>query len=404
MTDNNQSYQWRGLNTDGKHVAGIIYGASSKDVQVELKRMGIEVTDLTLTRTIGLGYKRRKKIKPADVLLFTRFLSTMISAGMPIMQALDVIAHDQENEVLQSLVVSVKNDVASGKTLAEAFSKYPKIFPDIYCNLVKAGEKSGTLDTILKRLASYLERTENLKRKIRKALVYPAAIVSVAMVVSLILLFFVVPRFQEMFTSFGAKLPYFTLMIIHLSDFLRGYWWLLILLIIGAVYSAKSIIKNNSKAREKIDLWSLKIFIIGPVLKKGIIARYTRTLAITLDAGMPIIEAMKSMSAIMGNSIYSRAVLEICDSVVSGHPLSTSMSNTKLFPNMVIQMISVGEASGALAEMLNKIADYYEEEVNSTVENLSSLLEPLIMALLGIIIGGFVVAMYLPIFRIGSLF
>lgn len=403
MGDNTQAFKWTGLNSHGQREEGVIQAADGKDAQVELKKIGIEVISLTLKHKFHFP-TRQKKIKVKDIQLFTRYLSTMLAAGLPILQALDIIGHDQDNPAMKKLIISIKNDISEGKTLAETFSRYPQQFSSLYCNLIKAGEKSGTLDKILNRLAGYLEKTETLKRKIKKALTYPIAIISVAFIVSGILLIFVVPQFQAMFASFGAKLPFFTRMVVHLSDFLRGYWWTIVLVIIALVLGWKYYWRFNENLRQKLDRWSLKIIIIGPVFKKGIIARFTRTLSTTLEAGMPIVESMKAMAPIMGNSLYSNAVLHMCDDISNGHTLSASMSSTSLFPNMVIQMISVGEASGKLSDMLNKVADYYEEEVNSIVDNLSSLLEPLIMLLLGVIVGTFVVAMYLPIFKMGSLF
>jgi type IV pilus assembly protein PilC len=379
-----------------------------KEAAVELKKSGIELISIQEKSQLSLpqfkGFVSQKKIKNKDILLFTRFLSTMLSAGLPIVQALDIIGHDQDNPRMQALVISIKNNVSSGKTLAESFGQYPDSFDDLYCNLIKSGEKSGTIDKVLKRIANYLEKSENIKRKIIKALIYPAAIVSVALIVSLVLLIFVVPQFQTMFSTFGAKLPFFTLVVVHVSEYIRSYWWVAILFVVITVWTVKKSIRQSSYLQEQIDRFALRIYIIGPILQKGIIARYTRTLATTLEAGMPIVESMKSMSHIMSNRVYIKAIEQICDDVKSGHQLSSAMTTTKLFPNMVIQMIAVGEASGALSDMLNKIADYYEDEVNSVVDNLSSLLEPLIMAVLGVIIGGFVVAMYLPIFKMGSLF
>jgi type IV pilus assembly protein PilC len=405
MAESKQCYEWTGINNQGKRAQGIIQATDAKEAQMELQKQKVEVITLAQKNKLSLKiFSRPKKIKQKDILLFTRYLSTMLTAGLSLVQALDIIAHDQENTTMQSLVIAIKKDISGGKTLAESFMVYPNHFSDLYCNLIKAGEKSGTLDTILARLANYLERSENLKRKVKKALVYPTAIIVVAMVVSLILLLFVVPQFQTMFKSFGAQLPLFTRIVVHLSEFFRQDWWIIIGLVVAAIIGIKRWAKKSDYLRRQWDKFSLKIIIIGPVLKKSIIARYTRTLAITLEAGMPIVESMKSMAPIMGNGIYSKAILQICADVTSGHQLSISMNSTKLFPNMAIQMIAVGEASGALANMLNKVADYYEEEVNNLVENLSSLLEPLIMAILGIIIGGFVIAMYLPIFKIGSLF
>lgn len=403
MTEETQSFKWKGINPQGKRVDGVINIAQNQNAQSELKKIGIEIISLTPQHSFHFP-TFAKKIKPKDIQLFTRFLSTLLAAGIPILQSLEIIGRDQDKVAMHTLINSLKTDIAGGKNLGETFSQYPEYFSSLYCNLIKAGEKSGTLDKILNRLAVYLEKTETLKRKIKKALTYPIAIMAVALIVSGILLIFVVPQFQSMFNSFGAKLPFFTLMIVHLSDFVRGYWWVIVGIIIAFIVLWKKYLKYNPNIRRLWDRWSLRIIIIGPVLKKAIIARYTRTLATTLEAGMPIVESMTSLAYIMGNSVYTDSVLQICDDISSGHTLSTAMSSTNLFPNMVIQMITIGENSGGLTIMLNKIADYYEEEVGLVVDNLSSLLEPLIMLILGAIVGTFVVAMYLPIFKIGSLF
>ena len=402
MADDKQGYQWTGLNRQGKRVNGALQASSLKDAQAELKRMNIEVVKLE-KKSQMLFSARRPRIKARDILLFTRYLSTMLTAGLPILQALDVIGREQENPSMQALVLTMRTNIASGKTLGESFNEYPQHFDTLYCSLIKAGEKSGTLDKILKRLADYLEKSENLKRKIKKAMTYPTVILIVAFGVSLILLLFVVPQFQTIFKSFGAELPLFTRMVVNFSAFLRSYFWMAIVGVAFGIFSVKRSMKQSKMIREKWDTYLLKIPVIGGLLRKGIVSRYTRTLAITLDAGVPIIEAMTLMENVMGNLIYTRAVKQICKDVASGNQLYVSMANTKLFPNMVVQMVSIGETSGALADMLNKVADYYEEEVNGIVDNLSSLLEPLIMVVLGGIIGTFVVAMYLPIFKLGSI-
>jgi type IV pilus assembly protein PilC len=402
MTNEIPAFKWSGLNQEGKRKSGVIQASGTKEAQSELNKQGIEIIEIA-------PYKmrlqpRKKKIKVKDIQLFTRYLSTMLSAGLPIIQALDIVSSDQANPALKSLLIAIKNEIASGKTLAETFSRWPEHFNSLYCNLIKAGEKSGVLDKILNRLATYLEKTEMIKRKIRKALIYPTAILSVAFIVSGILLIFVVPQFQKMFSSFGAELPFFTRIVVNLSNFVRGYWWIILAATILLVFGLRHLFKTSEDFKKKIDKLVLSIFIIGPVLRKGIIARFTRTLATTLEAGMPIVDSMQSMVPIMGSYLYAQAVTKMSSDLTSGHSLSVSMKNTELFPTMVTQMVSVGEASGKLPDMLTKIADYYEEEVNSVVDNLSSLLEPLIMLILGLIVGTFVVAMYLPIFKIGSLF
>ncbi|MDR3491239.1 MAG: type II secretion system F family protein [Gammaproteobacteria bacterium] len=404
MADKIQTFLWTGIDKKGKRVGGKNRAPELKDAQAELAKQGITIISIQQKKDFNISIGGPPKIKSKSILLFTRYLSTMLFAGLPILQALDIIAQDQDNVAMQSFVVELRNNIASGKTLAESFAEHPEIFGDLYCSLIKAGEKSGTLDKILKRLANYLERSESLRGKIKKALVYPAAIITISLLVSSIMLIFVVPKFQEMFKSFGAELPLFTRMVVHLSNFMTHYWWLLLIIIVGGIWGLKVAIRKSAKFRYALDSMSLRIYIIGPILKKGIIARYTRTLSTTLESGMPINEAMDSMKNVMGNIIYANAVETIRQDVVSGHQFSTSMAATNLFPNMVVQMISVGEASGSLAEMLNKVADYYEEEVNNIVDGLSSLLEPLIMVLLGVIIGGLVIAMYLPIFKMGSLF
>lgn len=404
MTDNTQAFKWTGINAQGKRVDGVLHATDLKTAQSELGKMQIEVISLSQQSSFALGSKRKPIIKHKDILLFTRFLATMIAAGLPIIQALDLIGNDQENSTMKSLIESIKHDISGGKTLAETFSQHPKYFNELYVNLIKAGEKSGTLDKMLNRLASYMEKSENMKRKIKKALTYPIAIVVVAMGVSSILLFFVVPQFQTMFSSFGAKLPYFTQLVVHLSNFLRSYWWIIAGVIVFLIVLWKKKLKYDPAMIERVDRLSLKIYVVGPILQKGIIARFTRTLSTTLEAGMPIVESMKSMAYIMNNTLYTRAVLRMCDDINSGHTLSASISASKLFPNMVVQMVSVGEASGRLSDMLNKVADYYEDEVNGLVDNLSALLEPIIMVVLGVIVGGFIIAMYLPIFKLGQLF
>ncbi|HVY53391.1 MAG TPA: type II secretion system F family protein [Gammaproteobacteria bacterium] len=402
MADEIQAYRWAGLDRKGKRVNGVIRALSIKEAQNELKKLNVEVISIDKKSRLALAMPK-KKIKAKDIMLFTRYLSTMLASGLPILQALDVIGREQENPAMQSLVTTMRNDIASGKTLSESFSQFSQYFDDLYISLIRAGEKSGTLDKILKRLVNYLEKTEILKRKIKKALVYPTVILIIALGVSLILLLFVVPQFQAIFSSFGADLPLFTRMVVNFSALLRNYFWLFFAVIGLAVWGFRRNLKESVEAQERLDRFKLKLPVIGPLLKKGIVARYTRTLAITLDAGVPIIEAMKLLENIMGSHVYSKAVVQICKDVASGNQLYVSMNHTKLFPSMVVQMISIGETSGSLAEMLNKVADYYEEEVNAIVDNLSSLLEPLIMVLLGGVIGTFVVAMYLPIFKLGSI-
>jgi type IV pilus assembly protein PilC len=404
MADANLSFEWTGINSQGKRVRGVLQVSDPKEVQSELKKQNIEVISVKQRNVISFSFMRKKKVKLKNILLFTRYLSTMLASGLPIMQALDVISRDQENVVMHAFVIKLRSNIAGGKTLAETFAQYPEFFSDLYCNLIKAGEKSGTLDKILSRLGNYLERSETLRKKVQKALVYPATIIGIAFIVSSIMLIFVVPKFKSLFDSFNAQLPAFTRLVIAISNLMQSYWWLVILAICLFSYLFKKQLRNSESFRYWFDAKMLKVPIIGPILQRAIIARFGRTLSTTLESGMPITEALRSMAGVMGNAVYSKAILQIANDVVSGHQLNVAMTSTNLFPNMVIQMIAVGEAAGSMSLMLSKVADYYEEEVNYAVDNLSSLLEPLIMVVLGVIIGGLVIAMYLPIFKLGSLF
>jgi type IV pilus assembly protein PilC len=403
MADNLQAFEWSGIDSKGKRVKGILRVNDGKEVQAELKKQGVELINFKLRKEINVSFGK-SPIKLKNILLFTRNLSTMLASGLPILQALEVISHDKDNEAMRAFIVKLRSNISGGKTLAETFGEYPDHFSALYTNLIKAGEKSGTLDKILQRLGNYLERSETLRKKVKKALIYPAAIVTVAFIVSSIMLIFVVPKFKSLFDSFGAKLPLFTRIIIAISNFMQSYWWIVVLAIVAGAWLFRRALRTNHKFHYRYDAFLLKLPIIGPILQRAIVARFARTLSTTIESGMPITDAMRSMVDIMGNLVYSKAVAQITKDVTSGHQLNVSMTSTKLFPHMVIQMISVGEASGNLSGMLQKVADYYEEEVNYAVDNLSSLLEPLIMLLLGVIIGSLVIAMYLPIFKLGSLF
>jgi type IV pilus assembly protein PilC len=396
-----QAYQWSGMNKQGTRLKGVLQATDVKIAEAELKSRGIDVISITLKRPSLFAFGR-PKIKNKDIIFFSRYLSTMLSAGMPMLQALDVIARDQDNQTLRSVILAIRSNITSGMSLSDALSQFPDYFNDLYCNLARAGEKSATLEVVLNRIVKYLEKTEKLKQKIKSALIYPLIIAAVALVVSFILLFFVVPQFETMFKNAGVPLPAFTRGVIHVSNFLRSYWWILLLLVIAAVWIFKVLHRKNEAFARGIDALSLRLYIYGNILKKAIIARFTRTLAITLDAGLPIIDSMKMMISIMNNRIYSRALVKVCDDVTSGNQLASSLEKTHMFPNMVVQMVSVGEASGALGTMLNNIATFYEEEVDTIADNLSSLIEPIIIILLGIIIGCFVIAMYLPIFKLGT--
>jgi type IV pilus assembly protein PilC len=326
----------------------------------------------------------------------------MLTAGIPLVQAFEIVGAGHENPAVRKLVLAIKQDVESGTSLANALGKHPLYFDDLYVNLVSAGEQAGALETLLDKIATYKEKTEAIKKKIKKALTYPAAVVVVAVVVTIILLVFVIPQFESLFKGFGADLPAFTRMVVEMSKFIRDQGWLLAVGLGAFVYGFIWLKKRSAAMRRLIDRLALKLPIIGPILNKAAIARFARTLATTFAAGVPLVEALESVSGATGNIVFQEAVLRIRDEVATGQRLQRAMENTDMFPNMVIQMIAVGEESGSLDEMSGKVADFYEEDVDNAVDNLSSLLEPMIMAILGVLVGGLVIAMYLPIFKMGS--
>lgn len=397
-----QTYQWTGMNQQGVRVHGAIEAADIKAAETELKNTGIEVISLKARSPSNVSFWRKRRVKVKDIILFSRYITTMLNAGMPILSALDVIAKDQENPTLKSMVISLKTNISSGMSFSDALAQFPQYFNELYVSLTRAGEKSATLDKVLAHLVKYMDKIQRLKSKVKTALIYPATIVAIATIVSLVLLLFVVPQFQKMFESSKVPLPVFTRIVINFSQGLRHYWLIVLSSIIVMIFTFRWFYKKNERFADRVDACVLRTFIIGPVIQKSIIARFTRTLAITLDAGLPIVESMRSMVKVMGNRLYSKGINKVCDDLANGNPLGTSLASTKLFPNMVVQMISVGEASGALSEMLNNIANYYEDEVDYVADNLSTILEPLIIVVLGVIMGCFIIAMYLPIFKMGS--
>jgi len=334
--------------------------------------------------------------------VFARQLATMMSAGIPMVQAFEIIGNGHEKPAMQKLVLDVKSDVEGGTSLHEALAKHPLYFDDLFVNLVQAGEQAGALESLLDKVATYKEKTEALKKKVKKALFYPAAVLVVAVVVTIILLIFVIPQFESLFKGFGADLPAFTQMVINLSKFVQAEGIFIAAVVGGAIYAFGYFHKRSRKMRQTIDRLMLKFPIIGPILNKSAIARYARTLSTMFAAGVPLVEALDSVAGATGNIVYEDAVLKMRDEVATGQRLQRAMENTGLFPNMVIQMIAVGEESGSLDEMSGKVATFYEAEVDNAVDSMSSLLEPLIMAVLGVLVGGLVIAMYLPIFKLGA--
>jgi type IV pilus assembly protein PilC len=392
-------FNWEGTDSKGNRIKGKTIASNEAAVRTELRRQG--VVPVRVRKESSL-FKKRGKVQPADIAIFMRQLATMLSAGIPLVQAFEIIGTGHENPAMQELLLAIKQDVEGGTALAEAFSKHPLHFDDLVVNLVTAGEQSGALETLLDKIATYKEKTEAIKKKIKKALTYPAAVLVVAVVVTTILLIFVIPQFEDLFQGFGADLPTFTRMVVDLSEFVRDQGWLLLIIIFAAGYSYLWTKKRSRRLREIEDKIFLKLPIVGSILEKAAIARYARTLSTMFSAGVPLVEALESVSGATGNVVYEKAVLKMRDEVATGQRLQRAMINTELFPNMVVQMIAVGEESGSLDEMSSKVADFYEEDVDNAVDNMSSLLEPLIMAILGVLVGGLVVAMYLPIFKMGA--
>jgi len=394
-------FTWEGTDRKGKKLKGESRAANPSMVKADLRRQGINPLKVRKKSAL-FSASKKKKIIPKDIAVFTRQLATMMSAGVPLVQSFEIIGRGHENPSMQQLVLAIKNDVESGSTLAKALANHPLYFDELVCNLVAAGEHAGILETLLDKIAVYKEKTEALKSKIKKALFYPAAVVVVAFVVTAILLIFVVPQFENLFKGFGADLPAFTRMVISLSEWMQAYWWAVFAGIGGAIYGLIQAKKRSPKFAHGLDRVVLKLPIIGEILTKAIIARYARTLSTMFAAGVPLVEAMESVAGAAGNAVYAEGILQMRDNVATGQQLQLSMNQTGLFPNMVVQMVAIGEESGSLDTMLGKVADFFEQEVDDAVDGLSSLLEPLIMAVLGVLVGGLIVAMYLPIFKMGS--
>ncbi|NNM60455.1 MAG: type II secretion system F family protein [Legionellales bacterium] len=371
-------------------------------VKAELRRQGIFVSKIKKKSKPLFSFFHRKKIAAADIAIFTRQLSTMLGAGIPVVQSLDILERGQTNEQFKSLVNQLKVDIESGLTMSNALRKHPLYFNNLYCNLVAAGEQSGTLDSMLIRLATYREKIESMKDKVKKALFYPTAVIIIATLISAGLLIFVVPKFQSVFASFGAQLPGPTLLVIKMSNILQKYWWLIFGGIGLIIWQLIRLRQRSHKFAQFIDRMAFRLPILGNILHKSAIAGFARTLSTTFAAGLPLIDALQAVANASGSEIYTDAILKIRDEVSSGQTIHYAMANTNLFPNMVVQMITVGEESGSLELMLSKIADFYEEQVDNAVNGLSSLLEPIIMVVLGAMIGSLVIAMYLPIFRMGN--
>jgi type IV pilus assembly protein PilC len=389
-------YSWEGKDKAGKVVKGVMRGAGEASISAHLRRQGIQVSKIKKSTKSG------GSVSEKDVTLFTRQLATMLKSGVPLLQAFDIVGKGHDNPAVARLLLDIKTDVETGSSLEQAFRKFPLHFDELFCNLIGAGEAAGILDSLLDRLATYKEKIQAIKSKIKSALFYPVSIIVVAFVITAVIMIFVVPAFKELFANFGADLPGPTLLLMAISDFFVQWWWAIFGAIGGGGYWFFYTWKRSKKLQRAMDILMLKIPVFGPLVRKATIARWTRTLSTMFAAGVPLVEAFDSVAGAAGNAVYYDATKLIQREVTSGSSLNSAMINTNVFPSMVLQMVAIGEESGAIDSMLSKVADFYEAEVDDAVEALSSLMEPVIMVVLGTLIGGMVVAMYLPIFKMGQ--
>jgi type IV pilus assembly protein PilC len=393
-------FVWEGTDKKGGKIKGELTGQSPALVKAQLRKQGIN--PLKVRKKAVSLFSAGKKIKPLDIALFTRQMATMMKAGVPLLQSFDIIGEGFDNPNMRKLIDEVKQEVAAGNSFATALRKKPEYFDDLYCNLVDSGEQSGALETLLDRVATYKEKTEALKAKIKKAMTYPIAVIVVAVIVTAILLIQVVPQFESVFEGFGAELPAFTQLVVNLSRGLQEWWFVVLFCMFAVAFAFKEAYKRSEKFRDFLDRTLLKAPIVGDILYKAVVAGCARTLATTFAAGVPLVEALDSVAGATGNVVFREAVHKIRNDVSSGTQLNFSMRTTGIFPTMAIQMTAIGEEAGSLDEMLDKVAGFYEDEVDNAVDNLTTLMEPLIMSVLGVLVGGLIIAMYLPIFQLGS--
>lgn len=394
---------WQGLDKAKKPIKGEISAKNEMVAKSELRKMGYQVKKIRpKPKQITLFGPSKKPITPGDIAFFARQLATMLQAGVALVQSFDIVGKGNENPSMRDLILGIKADIEGGDTLAEALRKNPIYFDELFCNLVEAGEKAGILEGLLGKIATYKEKTESMKKKIKKALTYPVAVLVVAFIVTTILLVFVVPVFADLFASFGADLPAFTLMVVHMSEWMQANWWIVIGIIIITVNVFSYFKKRSLAFNHFLDRTMLRLPIVGLILNKSAIARFARTLSTMSAAGVPLVEALESVAGACGNIVYYEAVMKIREEVSMGNRLQAAMAMTDIFPFMVQQMIAIGEEAGSMDAMLAKVADFYDEEVDNLVDNLSALMEPIIMVILGILVGGLIVAMYLPIFKLGA--
>jgi type IV pilus assembly protein PilC len=390
------TYAWEGKDKTGKLVKGEIRSPGEASVSAHLRRQGINVTKIKKQR------QRGKAITAKDITLFTRQLAVMMKSGVPLLQAFDIVGKGHSNPSVARLLLDIKTDVETGSSLQQAFLKYPLYFDALYCNLIGAGEAAGILDALLERLATYMEKTQALKSKIKSALFYPISIIVVAFIITAVIMIFVIPAFKELFEGFGAKLPTPTLVLMAVSDAFVQYWWAIFGGIGGSFYAFFYAWKRSKKMQDVMDKLLLKLPVFGPLIRKATIARWTRTLSTMFAAGVPLVESLDSVAGAAGNAVYFNATKVIQREVSTGSGLTVAMQNTEVFPSMVLQMVAIGEEAGSLDAMLSKVADFFEAEVDDAVAAISSLMEPVIMVVLGTLIGSMVVAMYLPIFKMGE--
>jgi len=395
-----ESYVWEGKDRKGNKSKGELTGPSLALVKAQLRKQGI-IPDKVKKKPKPL-FGGSKKITPFDIAMLTRQLATMMKAGVPLVQSFDIVADGLENRGLQELVISIRNDISSGTSFAGSLHKHPRYFDDLYCNLVDSGEKAGALEQMLDRIATYLEKTETLKKKVKKAMTYPIAVVVVAIIVTAILLVKVVPQFESLFQGFGADLPVFTQMVVNLSEWLQKWWFIVLLGIVGVIFLFKESKRRSKTFSDLIDKYTLKLPVVGEILDKSAVAKFGRVLSTTFAAGVPLVDALDSVAGATGNAVYRDAIQRIKNDVSSGTQLQASMRQQDVFPVMAVQLTAIGEESGNLDEMLAKVAEHYESVVDDMVDNLTALMEPMIMAVLGVLVGGLIVAMYLPIFQMGN--
>ncbi len=396
-----QTFVWEGTDKRGTTMKGETTAKSANLLKAELRKQGIAPT-LVKPKGKPLFGNAGKAISPGDVAVFSRMIATMMQSGVPMVQAFEIIAGGQKNPRLKDLLLNIKNDIEGGSSLSEALGKHPLYFDELFKNLVRAGETAGVLDTVLDTIATYKENIEILKGKIKKALFYPAVVCAVAVLVSAVLLIFVVPQFQNVFKSFGADLPAFTMFLIHSSDFMVAYWFFILVGVVGGAFGLMALIKRSIKLQHLIDRLILKVPVIGAIMHNSAVARFARTLGVTFRAGVPMVEGLETVGPACGNMVYEVAVRRVKEDVSVGYQLNVAMKQVDLFPHMVIQMIAIGEEAGALDTMLFKVAEFYETEVNNAVDTLSSLIEPMVMVVIGGLVGSIVIGMYLPIFKLAA--